>query len=487
MSDAASRPRPRPRPRPVPKTRTPSSTTAETSQDGASSSAAGPSTPKKALAKTEAEIDAMFMKNKNRSLKTWHKLEEINKDDESNDVGSNSDSDDNVSPRSRKRARKRVEALPVPKWQKDAELLRMLSAEPESDSDSDVVELDDEFATPNASKRDAKRKRQPSRSRSITPPPMIPQQQVENVKRFVQQALGEAKSRREQTAPQESPEHSRQPTPAQVDEDDAIQITVLWKPHPLDAAGEEIEWKYKINRSDSFQELFEAVAEDASIRVESLVVCYDGKRIFASVGPSALNIWTDVEFTAYSKPAFDYIRSHPELRSYSGLNTQQPQTQAPPSSSSGSAGAIELSDSDEDGPAPVQYNTTAQESQSQSQSRSQSHAGGADSDEEDNKFKLILRSALTGNKDISLTVRPTTKCGSILKAFLKKAGLEAQYPQVFADTAPAPAKPKRGRKAAAPAPAKDPRLCVDGDKLDNESPISEADLEDGDMVEVVGL
>jgi hypothetical protein len=72
-------------------------------------------------------------------------------------------------------------------------------------------------------------------------------------------------------------------------------------------------------------------------------------------------------------------------------------------------------------------------------------------------------------------VRPTTKCGAIVKAFLKKAGVADNYPAVFGA---AGAKKKGG---------KDPRLCVDGDKMANEVEISEADLEDGDQVEIVGL
>lgn len=110
----------------------------------------------------------------------------------------------------------------------------------------------------------------------------------------------------------------------------------------------------------------------------------------------------------------------------------------------------------------------------------------ADSEAEGETFKLVLRSS--GNKDISLTVRPTTKCGAILRAFLNKLGIAEQYPGVFAQSGPAAAKKKGGRKTkAAQAAEKDPRLCIDGDKMDNETEIGEMDLEDGDMVEVVGL
>lgn len=66
-------------------------------------------------------------------------------------------------------------------------------------------------------------------------------------------------------------------------------------------------------------------------------------------------------------------------------------------------------------------------------------------------------------KNITLVVRPTTTCGAIVKAFLKKAGLKSR---------------KKGDGVS---------LMVDGDKMAAESEIAEADLDDGDMIEVVGL
>lgn len=109
----------------------------------------------------------------------------------------------------------------------------------------------------------------------------------------------------------------------------------------------------------------------------------------------------------------------------------------------------------------------------------------AESDSEGGTFKLILRSTISA-KDITLTVRPTTKCGAIVKAFLKKAGVVDQYPGVFEATG-APVKKGAAKKGAKAVAEKDPRLCVDGDKMGNDVEIGEADLEDGDLVEVVGL
>jgi len=101
-------------------------------------------------------------------------------------------------------------------------------------------------------------------------------------------------------------------------------------------------------------------------------------------------------------------------------------------------------------------------------SESESETQSAADDDDGDVFKLIVRSGVT--KDVTLKVRPTTSCGAIVKAFLKRAGLADKYPG---------GKNPRGKR--------EPRLMVDGEHMDPETPISEADLEDGDQVEVDGL
>jgi len=101
-------------------------------------------------------------------------------------------------------------------------------------------------------------------------------------------------------------------------------------------------------------------------------------------------------------------------------------------------------------------------------------------DAAEDTFKLTLRSAKTP-KDIILTVRPQTKCGAILKAYLRKAGLANEYLEYDAGARGR----NRGRRSVIIASG--PRLVVDGDKLDNEVEIREADVEDGDIIEVTGL
>jgi len=100
-------------------------------------------------------------------------------------------------------------------------------------------------------------------------------------------------------------------------------------------------------------------------------------------------------------------------------------------------------------------------------------------DEAEDTFKLTLRSVKTP-KGIVLTVRPQTKCGAIVKAYLRKTGLANEY--LEHDTSARGR--NRGRRSVI---ASGPRLMVDGDKLDNEAEIREADVEDGDIIEVNGL
>jgi hypothetical protein len=98
----------------------------------------------------------------------------------------------------------------------------------------------------------------------------------------------------------------------------------------------------------------------------------------------------------------------------------------------------------------------------------ESDAQSVADDDDGDVFKLVVRSAVT--KDVILKVRPTTTCGAIVKAFLTRAGIAAEYPV---------GKGPRGKR--------EPRLMVDGEHMNPETLISEADLEDGDQVEVDGL
>jgi Ubiquitin-2 like Rad60 SUMO-like len=122
-----------------------------------------------------------------------------------------------------------------------------------------------------------------------------------------------------------------------------------------------------------------------------------------------------------------------------------------------------------DGPSQSSSPSGSAEEDARFESDAQSMAEGDD----DDVFKLVVRSGVT--KDVTLKVRPTTTCGAIVKAFLRRAGIADKYSY-------SEGKSSRGKSAAS-----SPRLMIDGEHMNPDIPISEADLEDGDQVEVTGL
>lgn len=228
---------------------------------------------------------------------------------------------------------------------------------------------------------------------------------------------------------------------------------------------------------------------------------YRGNRFFPSVTPSTLKIWGNADFgtltprlvkphhltfspptVACDKTTYEYIRNQAKPAPAPAHKPPKPSTSRTDSST------IEInSDDDDDAQAPSPSGAQYEEDDEEDDY----DAGGAaeESESEGDKFKLVLRSTLTTGRDVHLTVRSTTTCGAIVKAFLKNAGLADQYPG-FMGGAAAAATPKKAagrRKSAAVPVEKIPQLCVDGDKVGNNSPIGDMDLEDGDIVDVVGL
>ncbi|KAF8158052.1 hypothetical protein B0H34DRAFT_707321 [Crassisporium funariophilum] len=512
MADTA-RPRPRPRPKPIAKKPVAPNASSDATPGASGSSGSGiPLSSQTRRVIDVQDTDEMFIRNRNRKAEHWRKMEQINRGAYSfsclgvgmyaewvwvevvkvvNEDESDSDNNNGRSPR-RKNKRKKSDPSAAPLWHQGKELKRMLSeALSDSDSDSDLEIIDNnDGSSPPTGKRKRKLK-QRSRSRSITPPPALPQHQIQNAKNVVRQTLASAPRapsptlfdpddstdtiilQPELTAiAQEIASHSQYTyTPSHLsaskttheEEDgseDHVVLDVKWQRHPLDLDGMEDEWQYKINRKDNFRDLYEAVAEDANVMTDSLVLTYKGKRFFPSVTPHTLNIWTDsAQFVACIKTTYDYIRAHPTSIKH------------PPFSHSAST------------PAP-DHASPPPETQTQPDS-------DAESESDSDKFKLVLRSAATGTKEITLTVRPTTKCGAIVRAFLKKAGLADQYPGVFVEAEGVVDGGKKGKagkgKKGGKGEEKDPRLCLDGDRLENGAEIGEAELEDGDMIEVVGL
>jgi len=164
-----------------------------------------------------------------------------------------------------------------------------------------------------------------------------------------------------------------------------------------------------------------------------------------------MNIWTEGELDACARQTYEYMRTNNIRFSAVERRSASPTT---------AAADIEDGDSDSNSDGDM----------------SQVPHGAPDT------FKLTLRSGKTP-EDIVLAVRPSTKCGAILKAFLKKAGLADKYLEGNSKVA---GQNKKGRRSMAVIAA-GPHLMVDGERMNNDAEIGQADLEDGDMVEVMGL
>ncbi|KZP18892.1 hypothetical protein FIBSPDRAFT_863245 [Athelia psychrophila] len=451
MSTEPARPRPRPRPRPQAKASSPPGPSSEAcvtpSSPGASSRAA-----------IDAE-DALFIR-KPRTAKQWKELKEREQKNKP-PVTINISDDEASPPRSKTQKRSKTADRVNPAWANKNVKLLLLSDEDSDNSDNSIE------TTPVANgKRPAgKRKRARSKSRSITPPPELSMYHIEQARNLVRQALDSAPRAASPTyraddsldnitldpelaliakairnAPKATTSGSN--VVSQGGGPERVTVKVKWRPHPLDDSAKVTTSETELKRHSSFRDLFASTADEAGVLEKNMVVSYEGKRVFASTTPHGIGIWAEAELEACAKATYEYIRTHKHERSPSPTNFA--------SNGKGHApreGTQDLSDAD------------------------------ASESEETQKFKLTVRSSMT-TKDISLTVRPTTTCGAIVKGFLKAAGLLDQYPSVNGTGAT----PRKGKNAA-----KDPRLSVEGEKMDPSSPISQADVEDGDCVDVVGL
>ncbi|KAI5981137.1 hypothetical protein EDD15DRAFT_2337366 [Pisolithus albus] len=435
--------RPRPRPRPVPKLKQ-----RVTTDDPPTTST------------LTADEDAQFMRNRGRTAAQWKQLHQLTRnstpvhvDDDDDDDSEQSSHTSSSPPRRLKRKKHNNQ----PRWQTVdlAKLQKNLLSSDGDSSDIEIIEsvLDTQVAgesSPN------KRKRQRSRSRSITPPPALSDHQLANAKHLVRKALAvEPRAPSPTFLPDDSldnidlnpelakivEEVKKQAAQQKIDAEQAgrpevVTLKVNWIPHPLNVAAPKPTWTREMKRHDAFRVLFEETADLASILVDNLVVTYDGKRVFPSGTPHSLRIWTEGELEACDKNTYEYMRTRRLQRSHS------PPTQDVASEDEAS--------SDDD----------------HSHTDSDAESSGGD------KLKLVFRSTVTD--DVTLTVRPTTTCGAIVKAFLKAAGL----PDIYSD---APPKGKGSKTIPYP------QLKIDGDKQASNTEIGEADLEDGDLVEVVGV
>ncbi|KAG7088211.1 hypothetical protein E1B28_012228 [Marasmius oreades] len=501
MSGAASRPRPRPRPKPVQKTAEPASSAASSSGSVSQSKQS-----------QNDDDDAMFIRQPRKNESTWELLEKKNRENsKSQQTIVSSDSDEDVGT-PRRRAKKRKGNDGVSGWQNKKDLKRFMS-QGLSDSDSDVQILEDKTPRGKNSKagRQEKRKRSRSRSRSITPPPQIPQSRLETLRNVVREALGVVRpesptyldSEDDSTDLILDPElqrivqnarlqprdrsQSRFSSPLLAGGGDKVMVTVKWQPHPLNQHGKETTWTYSINRSDNFRQVFDAVAEEACVISENLVLTYRGDRFFPSVSPTTLHMYNEATIVACDKRAWDYMRANRKARSSPPSPSVSPSKLPLKSSSLASMSIPEDK--------PIEFISSSgdefeyMESGHQDESDDSGGGGGTEVEENDivpeDTFTLTVRSG-SANKGVTLVVRPTAKCGAIVKGFLKKSGLADQYPAFMNGETQLPAGKNTRKKGGTP-PQKMPVLSIDGDRVGNDEEIGQYDLEDGDMVEVVGL
>lgn len=426
-----------------------------------------------------ADEDALFFKNRNRNPQAWQRLRKLAEETETkkprpvSDDESGPDTTEATPKRRSKHKHGKGESDSMPAWTKSEDAIIELS----SDEEDEILRRI-EKASPTAKraareegpKRATKKAR--SRSRSVTPPPALPSAAILQARETIRRMYGGAVRAPSPTAIGDDsvdtieldPElaviaktakihvqrqvsstpavggaaSSRSPTPVYAGGPEEVIIKVRWVYHPLDPEKKRIVYEYKMRRNDSFREMFDETADSAAVLVDHLIITYDGKRIFPSASPHGIGVWDEATLEGCDKATYDYINTHRRAT-----------------------------------PAPGQDDVDADlEEQS---ARSEELSDGAFDDDDEDKMKLTFRSAVT--KSITLTVRPTTKCSTILHEFLKRAGLSDKYP----------ASPvKKGRKGKSAAQA-GPALMVDGERLSPDAEISVADLEDGDLVEVVGL
>ncbi|OJT09434.1 hypothetical protein TRAPUB_14097 [Trametes pubescens] len=431
-------------------------------------------------------MDARFMRNTTRTALAWRKInkrveeQEQRKRKATGSDSSSSEREEGSSPRSRnKKTKRRLHKQDtLPDWtRRDPALLEI------SDSDEDILAPKKQKKSAiedSPSKSNGRRAR--SRSRSLTPPPALSQFALQRARDTVNQVVGIVPRAPSPTdfaddsvdtivlddemasiARRVKLDMTRQGSPVREGGGpETVKLKVFWKPHPLNPSGHADIWAMVQKRHENFHPLFAEIADLASIRIDNLVLSFDGKRVFPSSTPHSIGIWAEAELEACDRNTFQYLQENKRMRSESLAPPGPPETQdaARRSPSRTRSPSIEFNDAASDDATPA-----AEEHREEKP---------ADS------FRLVVRSERTAGKNITLLVRPTTKCGAIVRGFLKKAGLEAEYP------ASPPAAKGRGRGKAA-APAKAPALSVDGDRMDPETEIGEADLEDGDQVDVVGL
>ncbi|KAH8114704.1 hypothetical protein DFH11DRAFT_1592906 [Phellopilus nigrolimitatus] len=428
VCDMSAVPRPRPRPRPR-------AANSSTSNSGPGSSSAA------SLSKSPVDEDAMFIRNRSRGADGWRALTKaVNKSEGAKDRSSDLDLSDSDSPPTKKKSKKQPsKARELPEWTRsNTKTLITISSDGKSDDDDDNDD-DDLFVgdTPRGKLVDrtpkGNRKRNRSRSCSLTPPPPVPVAQYQNARNLVTAAMGVSPPR-------------RPPSPTILIDDDSDEIVELdpdlariraqmrasdtsqTSTGPSGTATISIRAKWLPHPLDETgkEELFTPVILR---RNESFSQLFEEIADQAGILTDQLIVtYNNTRVFAASTPATLSIWSEAEFEACAANTYDYKRKQLAHRFSP-------LWRTYAKGPAPIDL--PAPDS-------------GADSDasqeSRDDTFRLQLRS---GAQTITVT-------------FVRKIG-----------------KPASAAKKA--------RIEVDGEKMSPESEISEADLEDGDLVDIVGV
>ncbi|KAH9841722.1 uncharacterized protein C8Q71DRAFT_345732 [Rhodofomes roseus] len=446
------------------------------------SSSFSPPPPTVSTVNAEDE-DSLFLRNRNRTAQAWKKLNKVAEAQEAKQQVIEISDDDNegvnATPRRRKKHNKKPEHdEALPSWTRmPAKEITLISSD--EDEILDLIQPALKGKRRREPERDERRdaKRSRSRSKSITPPPAVPEHARQHAREAIRQIMGSVPrlaapieivedsldnieldpelASIAQEMKSSAAERAREGSAApDIGGPPIVTIRVKWVPHPKNPVARQQIWGFKVKRHDSFHALTEEVADLAEVITDNVILSYDDKRVFPSATPHSIGLWAEAELEVCDRITYEYLQEARRQRSMSVQPHDHYQTGSPSGNRSPSVILEELSPEPE--PEAGSYSTAGE-------------------DEEDDKFRLTLRSGKT--KDITLTVRPSTTCEAIVKGFLKKAGLADLYPNIGGPVG----KKGKGKNAEGP------RLMVDGDKLNPSSEIGGADLEDGDLVEVVGL
>ncbi|KAL5524571.1 hypothetical protein ACEPAF_9711 [Sanghuangporus sanghuang] len=432
MSESVPKPKPRPRPR-----LRAVALSSEVEKPGSSSKS------------PPADEDAMFIRNRNRNASGWSKITQVVEKREAARAQSiDLSSSDSDSPRTKriKRAPFTAKAKQLPAWAKSDGLIETSDSDAKSDNDVSTIgsiPLQDKASSHGSPNARIKRKSSVSSSDSSEPEVSVAEQIGRERAR---QILGAQPQRREKSPellsdddegddfgelPAElaaiKAEVKRNAVRANSVDNTAsslasIELKIVLKPHPKDETGRSYVYSHVMKRNEKFEQLFSEIADAGGIPSERLIVLFDNHRVYPWSTPQTLSIWSEAELVAYEEHVYKYIKAHEQRQSPADDFSAEP----PPSSSAFSQSDI-LAE-----PGPSQDKADA--------------------------FKLQIR---CGQRTVVIGVRPTAKCAAIVENVLRKLG-----------------KPDSAAKAA--------RIEVDGEKLSPESEIGEADLEEGDLIDIVG-